>query len=382
MDGVNAFFFVIAMLCVFSGLVLSFFKISVARQRRVYWRCAVLGAVAGFFCGYPDVGKGVGAAALVIFAMILGAVRATPYLKIGGKIYAFSAADRRARDDDVPGTLQEDLAHAADLIQRRFGDPDLPDTTGRNVTEAWNALNWRSGGEGASASNERNAPDPEGVSVGPSNRAAPRERIAAPSGVEGPRLMYFSVGLTLTAGGVLMAVNPPPPVRSPHTITSIGVLCAVLGIYLIVKAMRVAAGTAQQPTVSAGSGRAPRHAAATSRVDSAKECAPLLGAGVVGAGFLWWGHRSRTAVRRRHRCHRARPDPRDTGDHGLRQAQAGPRCVSSAATRAGLRLPGWSAMTSPPGAEYREGAASIWKAVGTRRHGCSTRYTKTPRCPT
>ncbi|WP_428339096.1 hypothetical protein [Mycobacterium sp.] len=180
MDGVNAFFFVIVMLCVFSGLVLSFVKISVVRQRRIYWRCAVLGAVAGFFCGYPDVGKGLGAAALVIFAMILGAMRATPYLKIGGKIYAFSAADRRARDDDVPGTLQEDLIHAADFIQRRSGDPDLPDTTGRNVTEALSALHRRSGGEETRATNERNTSDADTPSATPPNRTAPRERITAP----------------------------------------------------------------------------------------------------------------------------------------------------------------------------------------------------------
>ncbi|WP_428339095.1 hypothetical protein [Mycobacterium sp.] len=101
--------------------------------------------------------------------------------------------------------------------------------------------------------------------------------------------MYFSVGLALTAGGVLMAVNPPPPVRSPHTVTWIGVLCAVLGIYLIMKAVRADTNTAQQPTVSAGSRRPPRHAAATSIADSAKECALLLGAAVVGAGFLWRG---------------------------------------------------------------------------------------------
>jgi hypothetical protein len=290
MDGVNAFFFVIALLCVFSGLVPSFFKISVARQRRIYWRCAVLGAVAGFFCGYPEVGRGVGAAALVIFAMILGAVRATPYLKIGGKIYALSAADRRARDDDVPGTFQEDLAGAADLIQRWFGDPDIPDTTGRNVTEALSALNRRSGGEDTPAANERNTSDADTSSATPPNRPAPHERITAPiSGGARPRLMYFSAGLALTAGGVLMAVNPPPPVRSPHTVTSIGVLCAVLGVYLIVKAMHAATDTAQQPTVSAGSTRPHSHAAATSMVDSAKEFALLLGPGVIGAGFLWWG---------------------------------------------------------------------------------------------
>jgi hypothetical protein len=290
MDGVNAFFFVIAMLCVFSGLVLSFFKITVTRQRRIYWRCAALGALAGFFCGYPDVGKGVGAAALVIFAMVLGAMRATPYLKIGGKICAFSAADRRARDDDVPGTLQEDLAQAADLIQRRFGDPDIPDTTGRNVTEALSALHRRSAGEDTPATNERSTSDADTSSTTPPNRPAPRERITAPASCAArPRLMYFSAGLALTAGGVLMAVNPPPLVRSPPTVTSIGVLCAVLGIYLIVKAMGGASDTGQQPSVSAGSTRPHRHAAATSMVDSVKEFALLLGPGVIGAGLLWWG---------------------------------------------------------------------------------------------
>jgi hypothetical protein len=288
-DGVNAFFFMIAMLCLFSGLALSWFKISVARQRRIYWSCAVLGAVAGFFCGYPDVGKGLGAAALVIFAMTLGAMRATPYLKIGGTVFAFSAADRRAHDDDVPGTFQEDLAGAADLIQRQIGDPDVPDTTGRNVTEALKALDRRLGNEHTFA-NEGDTSAAVGPSPMPPDRPAARMRVVVPGrDADRPRLMYFSAGLALTAGGVLMALNPPPPVRSPHTVTSIGVLCAVLGINLTVKAMRAATDTGQQPTVSAASTRPHSHAAATSMVDSAKEFALLLGPSVIGAGFLWWG---------------------------------------------------------------------------------------------
>lgn len=53
MDGVTGFLYAIIMVCVFSGLILSFFKLTVAQARRIYWRCTVLGALAAFLCGYP-----------------------------------------------------------------------------------------------------------------------------------------------------------------------------------------------------------------------------------------------------------------------------------------------------------------------------------------
>lgn len=113
-------------------------------------------------------------AACVVAAMMLMAMRATPYLKVRGKIYAFSAADRRAEDGNLPTTFGQDLTQAADMLQRRFGDDDVPDTTGRNVTEALDALHRRFGSGDTSENAERD--ESEAVSS-PSGR--PREPMCA-----------------------------------------------------------------------------------------------------------------------------------------------------------------------------------------------------------
>ena len=287
------FFFAIIMLCLFSGIALSFFKITVSRARRIYWRCAVLGAVSGFLCGYPDVARGIGMAAFVVIGMVFLAMRATPYLKIRGKIYAFSAADRRADDADVPETFGENLADVANILQRRLGNDDMPDTTGQNITEALNALHRRFGNDDTAEPTEQGTTDARSPFPVPPPRTAPPVRIAVPGrGVIPSRLANFLIGLPLTVGGALMAINPPPPVhRSPHTITTLGIFCTAVGIYLVVKALRAPArdDTEPQPTLTAGSAPPHRHAAATPLRESAKLAAAFLAACVMGGGLLWWG---------------------------------------------------------------------------------------------
>lgn len=68
------------------GFVQSFFKHSRTSQRRVFWACAAVGAVAAFLSFYPLWTKGLGAFAFVAGAMTVIAYAYTPYIKIGGKI--------------------------------------------------------------------------------------------------------------------------------------------------------------------------------------------------------------------------------------------------------------------------------------------------------
>jgi hypothetical protein len=285
----TAFFFAITLLCIFSSVGLSFLKISVKRQRRIYWRCVAIGAVSAFLCGYPDVSRAIGMTGFFVVGMIFSTMRGTPYLKIRGKIYAFSATDRRAADDDVPETFGENLAAVADILQRRFGDDEVPDITGRNITEAFDALHRRFGNDDT----EESATDATSPSPAMPHRTAPPARITVPGrGVILPRLANFLLGLPLIVGGALMAFNPPPPGhRSLHTVPTLGVFCAASGIYFAVKALRAqqTADTEFQPTLTALSARPHRHAAATPPRESAKMAATYLAAFALGGGLLWWG---------------------------------------------------------------------------------------------
>jgi hypothetical protein len=98
--------------CFSAGLWLPTCKISLTRQRQIYWAATAVGAVCGYFLAYPDGHRGGGAAAAVIVGMVLAAVRGTPYLKIGDAVVAASATDRRAdrdaADTDAAGTENDD----------------------------------------------------------------------------------------------------------------------------------------------------------------------------------------------------------------------------------------------------------------------------------
>lgn len=89
----------VAALCLLSGLVLPRLKIIRSLQRRIYWSCAIVSAMFGFLCGYPDLREGFVTAGALLAAMATIAFRFTPYVKIRGKIYAGSESDRRADDD-------------------------------------------------------------------------------------------------------------------------------------------------------------------------------------------------------------------------------------------------------------------------------------------
>jgi hypothetical protein len=96
------FFFWVLVLCLAGGFILSFFKISLSSQRRIYWSSTVLSTVPAFLMALPNWKEGIGAALFVLAAMALGAYGYTPYIKIRGKIYALNRCDRLAEQDEKP----------------------------------------------------------------------------------------------------------------------------------------------------------------------------------------------------------------------------------------------------------------------------------------
>ena len=91
----------VIVLCFVVCFALSFFDISRGSQRRIYWASACLAAVSGFLIGYPNWQKGLGITGILLGAMIMAAYAATPYIKIGGKIYALTVSDRQPDPQDA-----------------------------------------------------------------------------------------------------------------------------------------------------------------------------------------------------------------------------------------------------------------------------------------
>jgi hypothetical protein len=102
------FFAPVLALCFVAVFILSFFKISLSSQRRIYWSCALFGAVSGFLMFLPNWKDGTVAALFALIPMTLFAYGYTPYIKIRGKIYALYLSDSLAEHDEtsaaaVPG---------------------------------------------------------------------------------------------------------------------------------------------------------------------------------------------------------------------------------------------------------------------------------------
>jgi hypothetical protein len=97
---VQPFFLGVIIACFAAGLVLDFLHISRSSQRRIYWASACLAAVCGFLMVYPNWKTGLAIAGILFAAMIMAAYAATPYIKIGGKIYALTVRDRQPDPED------------------------------------------------------------------------------------------------------------------------------------------------------------------------------------------------------------------------------------------------------------------------------------------
>jgi hypothetical protein len=80
------FFFIVLAGSVAVAIIQQFFNHSRSSQRRVYWICTALGAVAAFGSIPDDLPKGIGLAGFFVGVMLVAAYAYTPYIKINGKI--------------------------------------------------------------------------------------------------------------------------------------------------------------------------------------------------------------------------------------------------------------------------------------------------------
>jgi hypothetical protein len=94
-------FFIVLVACAATALIQQYFKHSRRSQRRIYWSCACVGAVAACLAFYPDWKKGLGMALFFLGVMTVAAYAYTPYIKFGGKIYALTVQDSRPEPDET-----------------------------------------------------------------------------------------------------------------------------------------------------------------------------------------------------------------------------------------------------------------------------------------
>jgi hypothetical protein len=106
-------FLVVVAACLAVAVIQQFFKHSRSSQRRIYWSCTCVAAVAGFLAAHPDSKKGLGMALFLLGAMTVVAYAYTPYIKIGGKIYALTVQDSQSDSVETPAGTPMDVT--ADL---------------------------------------------------------------------------------------------------------------------------------------------------------------------------------------------------------------------------------------------------------------------------
>jgi fluoride ion exporter CrcB/FEX len=98
----SGFFFWVVVLCFVAGFVLSFLNISRSAQRHIYWTCVCVAGVCGTLSTYPTWDNAVALGIFPVATMAAMAYVSTPYIKIGGKIYALTISAQRADPDSAP----------------------------------------------------------------------------------------------------------------------------------------------------------------------------------------------------------------------------------------------------------------------------------------
>lgn len=88
-------------LCFIGAFLLTFSKSSLCVQRRIYWTLAGTAGVAGIFLKYPSLDDAVLLGLFPVVVMTFIAYVATPYIKIGGKIYTYTITDPDPEDTPV-----------------------------------------------------------------------------------------------------------------------------------------------------------------------------------------------------------------------------------------------------------------------------------------
>jgi hypothetical protein len=101
-------FLAAAVICLIVSFSLSSFHLTRSAQRRIYWASACLAAVSGFLAAYPNSHTGLGIGGIFFGTMTFVAYGTTPYIKIGGKIYALTVADSQPDPEDAPPTDTSD----------------------------------------------------------------------------------------------------------------------------------------------------------------------------------------------------------------------------------------------------------------------------------
>jgi len=89
-------------LCIAICVAISSFKIGVEIQRRIYWVSVAVAAVFGAAMAYPKWTTGLWIAGILLGAMTVAAYTTTPYIKIGGRIFALSLADSQPESQAAP----------------------------------------------------------------------------------------------------------------------------------------------------------------------------------------------------------------------------------------------------------------------------------------
>lgn len=107
------FFLGTAVTAIAAAVIQSFLNHSHRSQRRTYWSCVGVAAIAGFFMAYPDWKKGLGLALFFFGAMTIAAYAYTPYIKLG----------RRTRTLTVQGSAPDGDGTLNTTPAARNGDP-------------------------------------------------------------------------------------------------------------------------------------------------------------------------------------------------------------------------------------------------------------------
>ena len=100
-------FFIVLAGCVAVAVIQQFFEHSRSSQRRIYWTCTGLGAIAAFLAVPEDTPKGIGLAAFFIGVMSVAAYAYTPYLKIRGKIRSLAIQSPDPDDGSTKYTAEQ-----------------------------------------------------------------------------------------------------------------------------------------------------------------------------------------------------------------------------------------------------------------------------------
>lgn len=104
------FFFGLLVAALAGAVIQQFFNHSRTSQRRIYWSCTGVGATSGFLMGYPDWARGLGMALFFLGVMAVAAYAYTPYIKVGGKIYALTVQDSGPDADESSDKADTDAA--------------------------------------------------------------------------------------------------------------------------------------------------------------------------------------------------------------------------------------------------------------------------------